>query len=569
MADSWGSASTEARARAARRWAAVERLRGLLRAGAALEDAVRTAAAEADASPGAVRRWHARAGEAGGPEDLVDRPRTGRPSTVWTDDADEAYAIWRKDYLRVERPGAAACWRRVRNLAQARGWTIPSSAAFVRRLRAEVAPAVVVRAREGRIAAIATAPFQQRSTAELRPLDVVNGDGWTLRTFVVCPDTGRAIRPVLWAWQDVRTRRLLGWRIAATESAEVVRLSMADVCRTHGVPRKVVVDNTYAASSRYLFGPSRFRRRGAKPPPEEAVLGVFSSVGIEAVGRTGVDRDGEGRGVGKGRSKPVERSFQDLAESIGRHPRLAGCFTGPNTLDKPENHGKRAAPWAAVLEVAAEAVAEYNARPGRRMEGVRGISCDEAWRREIEGVPVRRLTREQAGLLLLAAESTRIGKDGAFSLAAGGAPGVPRNRYAAEEEAAAAALLARRGQRVVARFDPADLHGPVEVYDLSGRWLLTAECVLPVGFSDHVAARTHARLQRRRQRRLDEAAGALSDAGALEAAYAGPGRAAGPEPEPLRKVVGMTPAAVETPAAGRRRQLEDRISRGLRRLHGN
>lgn len=552
----WDTASTTGREKAALRASAVAAARERERAGMSRTRAAAEVAAGLGVAPATVRRWLARAdgdAECTPAARLVDRPKSGRPPAVWTQPgAEDAWRIWRSDYLRLEAPGAAACWRRVAAIGSVRGWRLPSVASFVRRMRAETRAAEVVRAREGRIAALGTHPSQTRTVAALRPLEIVSGDGYRHNLFVHLPG-GRIGRPISWVWQDVRTRRILALRSAETESADLVRLAFSDVCRREGVPAAVVVDNTRAASARWLMGAAT--RRGRRRAPETETAGLFELLGVQVI-HTSVDRTAAGKARGRGQAKPVERAFLDLGEEIDRHPRAAGAYCGRSVSAKPENYGSRALDWETFGAIAADGVRAYNARRGRRMEAAAGRSIDETWADEIRTTPIRRLTRAQAALLLLAAEPARVQRDGTFQLAAGRAAGLPANRYHAPELAEVA------GQQVVARFDPADLHGPVEVHDLDGRWLATAECLLPVGFADAAGAREHARAQRRHLRALDQAdreRERIDDL--LDRAGAAPPPAPAAEPKVVRPI---RTAAVEHPDAARRRQAWDRIKRGIR-----
>lgn len=549
----WDRATSRGREKAALRSSAVAAAREREREGMSRTAAAGAVAAALGVTPATVRRWLARAaGDAALTPAalLVDRPKSGRPAAAWAQPgAEDAWRIWRSDYLRLEAPGAAACWRRVAAIGSVRGWRLPSAATFVRRLRAETRTAEVVRAREGRIAALGTHPAQTRTVAALRPLEIVSGDGYRHNLFVRLP-SGRIGRPVSWVWQDVRTRRILALRSGETESADLVRLAFADVCR-EGVPEAVVVDNTRAASARWLVGAAT--RRG-RPEPETAA-GLFDLLGVRII-HTSIDRTAGGKARGRGQAKPVERAFGDLGEEIDRHPRASGAFAGRNPQAKPENYGSRALDWAAFISICAEGVRAYNARPGRRMEAAAGRSIDSTWAEEIRTAQVRRLTRAQAALLLLAAEPARVQRDGTFQLAAGRAAGLPANRYHAPE------LAALAGRQVVARFDPSDLHGPVEVHDLAGRWLATAECLLPVGFGDADAAREHARAQRRHLRALDQAD---RERERIDDLLDRAGAPAPPAPAPAEpKVVRPIRPAVEHPDAARRRQAWDRIKRGIR-----
>ena len=420
------------------------------------------------------------------------------------------------------------------------------------RLRAETAPAVVIRAREGRIAAAATFPHQVRSVEDLRPLDWVSGDGYRHNLFVRVP-SGTVGRPLSWYWQDVRTRRLLAYRPGETESAELVRLAFHDLVTQAGVPGGVVLDNTRALGKWLTSG----SKRGKRLSDAEAIPGILDLLGVR-VTHTGIERTAGGKARGRGQAKPVERAFQDLGEEIDRHPMAAGAWTGPGPLAKPENHGGRILEWAEFLAIQADGVRRYNARDGRRMEAADGRSCDAVWAAEIQTTPIRRLTRAQEALLLLAVESTVVKRDGSFRLAAGKGAGLPPNRYADE------ALIAHAHRKVVVRFDPRRLHEAVEVHDPAGRWVCRAACVVPVGFADTGAARAQARARRAYQRARDQTTTARDR---IEDLLAAEGATLTPAPTPPPPTV-VRPVAdpIERPDAARRRAWRERMARGLKAM---
>ncbi len=507
----WEAATDAQRARARDRLAAVEhaeagRARGLTRAEADGE-----AAARAGASAGAVGRWRRQAaglGRGARLAALLDAPGRGRPPRAWAaDGADALWDLWMTDYHRPEAPDGAAVWRRLKEVADDHGWAIPPLKAFLRRDRAEVSHAERTEGRQGAIAALDLTPWIERTVADLAPLDVVNGDGRRHDVVVAFP-SGRVGRPTVWTWQDVRTRRVLAWRAGETETLDLVRTTLHDVVTRIGVPGEVVVDQTLAASAKWLTGGQRGRKRWRST--REELPGLLEMLDID-YHATAVDRDQAGRGVGRGRSKPVERAQGDLARQIDTHPALSGSYTGRSPMDRPETHRSRAAPWETFLGVVEGVMREHNAREGRDTEAAAGRSFDQVWAEEFARTVVRRVSPGQAGVLLLAPEDVRIEPNATFRLRCGRA-GAVRNRYHDP------CLLDHQGQRLVARFDPDDLHAPVQVYDRKGRWICTADCLAPVAWRDAATAGEYERTRRRVRNAAKKSLAARRDMDALGAA---------------------------------------------------
>lgn len=68
--------------------------------------------------------------------------------------------------------------------------------------------------------------FKRRSTADLKPMDVVTADGHTFKADVAHPVHGRPFRPEVCAVLDVTTRYVTGWSAGLSESASVTQDSI-------------------------------------------------------------------------------------------------------------------------------------------------------------------------------------------------------------------------------------------------------------------------------------------------------------------------------------------------------
>ncbi len=179
----------------------------------------------------------------------------------------EAWAALRSDYLRPERPGFSACYRRVAEAAKRHGWgTLPSERALRRRLEAEVPRAVIIMARDGKDMAKALYPPQRRDRSGLHAMQAFNMDGHEFDVWVT-DGKGKPFRPILVAVQDLYSGKLLAWRLARTENRDVVRLVIGNMVERYGVPEKVVLDNGRAFASKMISGgaATRFRPLPARP----------------------------------------------------------------------------------------------------------------------------------------------------------------------------------------------------------------------------------------------------------------------------------------------------------------
>lgn len=378
----------------------------------------------------------------------------------------EAWDVLRADWLRPERPTFEACYRRLQAIAAQQGWQLPSKRTLERRLE-DIPEAVRVAARDGIEALKRLYPAQERSRAHFHALEAVNADGHKWDVFVRWPD-GDIVRPMMLAWQDLYSGKLLSWRIDKSENKESTRLSFGDLVEEYGIPDKAWLDNGRQFASKWITGgaPTRYRFKIRDEEP----LGLLTQMGVQV----------HWTNPYSGQSKPIERMFRDFATDTAKHPAFAGAYVGNNPMAKPENYGNAAVPLDVFLRVVGEAIAEHNARPGRESAVCNGRSLDAAFAESYATAPIKRAAPAQRRLWLLAAESVLCApRDGSITLMG--------NRFWAEF------LVALRGTRVTVRFDPQAMQSELAVYRGDGSFLGSAECVEAAGFDDADAAREHAR----------------------------------------------------------------------------
>jgi hypothetical protein len=394
------------------------------------------------------------------------------------------------DYLRPSAPTFASCYARLlEDYAKPRGLSVPSSKTLQRKLEREVDGRLVIAKRSGQDALRATVPYQQRTVADLSALELVNIDGHRWDVFVQGENGAKPYRPTMVAIQDVYSRKILAWRVGETESAVLTRLAFADLFRKWGIPAGCLMDNGRAFASKWITGgaTSRFR---FKIRPEEPT-GLLTSLGIKIHWALPF----------RGSSKPIERAFRDLCDSVAKHPAFEGAYTGNRPDAKPENYGSKAVPLDVFLAVAAKGIEAHNAKVGRRTEMARnGESFDQVFEASYTRSPVRKATPEQLRLALLTADTvTTNRKSGEISLYG--------NRYWCD------ALYETAGERVIVRFDPDALQSEVHVYRASGEFLATAPVIAAVGFMDAGAAKARARQEaevKKRAKALEDAQNLLS-----------------------------------------------------------
>lgn len=375
--------------------------------------------------------------------------------------------LFKSDFLRPSAPTLTSCYARTAAKAAELGLTMPSERTLRRKLDREVDPLVIKLRRKGEEAVRRAMPAQRRSIEELRALELVNIDGHKFDVFVRTED-GRVVRPIMVAIQDVYSSKILAWRIGEVESAVQTRLAFADLFAKFGIPAGCVLDNGRAFASKWITGGAksrfRFKIRAEEPTGLLTALGIAIHWALPY----------------RGQSKPIERAFRDLCDTIARHPAMEGAYVGNSPTAKPENYGSRAIAWAEFAAHAERGIAAHNARLGRRGRNYRGRSFDQVFAESYAAAPIGKATPEQLRMALLAAEQVTVSRQT-------GEVALFGNRYWSM------GCSQLHGRRVTVRFDPDNLMNDVHLYGEDGAYLTSAQVIADTGFLDAESARSWAK----------------------------------------------------------------------------
>lgn len=422
-------------------------------------------------SVASLGRWAALATKADKQHRLALLVPAYSATTAKADIHPEAWDIFKADYLRVEAPSAQSCYDRLQRIATTKDWPAqPCAKTFLRRIEAEMPRAVLVLARQGQEKFNQTFPAQERDRSVFHALEAVNSDGHKFDVFAKWPD-GTVARPVMVGVQDLYSGKLLGYRVAETESSDLARFAFRDVIERYGIPGKVWLDNGRGFASKMLTGgtANRFRFKVKEDDP----TGLLTSMGCEIHWATPYH----------GQAKPIERAWRDLCDRVAKHPAFAGAYTGNKPGAKPENYGSRAISLDDFVRVLNEEVAAHNAREGRRTRTTAGRSFDMAFEQSYSQATIRKASPEQLREMLLSTDVVSCDRrDSSVKLSG--------NRYWSE------AIAPYAGQKVMLRFDPEHLHKAVHAYTLANVYIGQLDCIAAVGFADTGAAREHARAKK-------------------------------------------------------------------------
>ena len=454
--------------------------------------------------------------------------------------------IFKSDFLRASAPTLASCYDRTAAVAAEKGLSMPSERTLRRRLDREVDPRVIKLRREGEEAVRRSLPAQRRSVDELHAMECVNIDGHKFDVFVTTPE-GKVIRPIMVAIQDIRSSKVLAWRIGEVESAVLTRLAFADLFRDFGIPAACLLDNGRAFASKWITGGSKTRFRFKIR--EEEPTGILTALGIKVHWALPY----------RGQSKPIERAFRDMCDRIAKHPAMEGAYTGNNPTAKPENYGSRAIGWDTFTAHVERGIAAHNAKLGRRGRDYRGRSFDDVFAETYATAPIGKATPEQLRMALLAADQVTVNRQTGEVKLFG-------NRYWSD------GCAQLHGQRVTVRFDPDNLMNDIHLYGQDGRYLTSAQMWRDDGFHDAASAQKAAKFQSEQRKIVRAAADAEQLLAAEEVArlQADAPEFTPPEPSVIRPVRhrGQTAAAVKVAEASHqeREARTTRISNALGRL---
>lgn len=249
---------------------------------------------------------------------------------------DEVKSLW----LTQQRPSVSMCWKMALVRAAKMGWTVRSyrqTARFIEDLQ-QSEKATVLKLRHGDEAFKNEAQtFIQRDYSTLESNEIWNADHHQFDVLVQTgtrtnAGTGEVLpvfsRPWLTAWQDLRSRKIVGWVIRAQDpNTDVILEALRRGCLNHGVPRRVYTDNGKDFDSQSLTGETkamRWKRRKVHVEHDVGRLsGVYAALQVEHIHAWPYH----------GQSKPIERFFGTLEGSWGK---TFDTYCGRNAQERPE-----------------------------------------------------------------------------------------------------------------------------------------------------------------------------------------------------------------------------------------
>ncbi|RKY12679.1 MAG: hypothetical protein DRP65_00540 [Planctomycetota bacterium] len=424
---------------------------------------------------------------------LVDS-RGGRAAEIISP---EAFDYFKLNWLDARQPTIKMIWQMTQfiNQKESRGWRVPSYGWMVRLVEEQIPYPVQVLHREGQAAYNAKcAPYILTDPDSIEPGSVWVGDHHQLNCWIMY--RGRWIRPWITAWQDMRSRAIVGWYFSAGPNQVTIMIAMKRAIERYGPPDSAKIDNGRDYDSEMFTGTTKQRRILNKGYIDEAnVTGIYAMLGISVSFAIPYHPQ----------SKPIERWFDTFDQQFCKQ---LATYCGKDSGRKPEymkallesDKAKAAAyDLDGLANLAGEYIEAYNCRPhtGRGMEGkspAEVLATRQSRKMLADGV-LDLLMRVWSGELT-------VGKNGVKF------KGLWFGQYDA-------ALLMHQGRKVRVAYDPDDLE-KVWVYDATTYKLLTiAEQAQLIRYGTGVSetALREASAKKQRSRRLiKQAAGAARTA---------------------------------------------------------
>jgi putative transposase len=235
---------------------------------------------------------------------------------------EEVKRLW----LRQSRPRLKTCYDHALLLAEDQGWPTCSLKTIDRRIK-QLPKQLIIKCRLGDSAfANQALPAPRRNYAALRTNQVWCADHHQFDV-IVRDAEGKHCRPWITAWEDLRSRKIVGWHIFAHDPNQTtILLSFRSACLAHGIPEEVYIDNGKDFDCYALQGMTKKQRRRIRVQVDPMKIGgIFGAL---KVGVTHAIPQ-------NAKAKPVERFFNTVCTRFSRM--FWPTYCGNSPADKPEN----------------------------------------------------------------------------------------------------------------------------------------------------------------------------------------------------------------------------------------
>ena len=337
----------------------------------------------------------------------------------------------------------------------------------------------------------------KRETTSLEVMELVVGDEHTFDCWVqyTAPNGKiKAVRPVLVAWLDLKSRAIIGDVICVTANGDTLKESLVKMIYTAGVPKGILIDNGKDYTKKELTGQNRKQRKIVFDFDAET-KGFYQSIGIEEVSRALPYQ---------GWVKDIERFFSTVCS---RFTKWFESYTGTLTGSKTE--AKRRKDIDGMLERGELLTMEefyevwtkwketkYHTRKHRGLKdaGEKWVTPGEMFAngpRYQKAAP----PREYATMLLMKGDTARVGSQGITKF------GVLYTDYE---------LCYHKDKKVSVKWNSDDM-SKLYVYTLDGKKICEAVSAEVLGYGPHCSQEALEKLMRSQKRQYRETVDKLEE----------------------------------------------------------
>lgn len=238
----------------------------------------------------------------------------------------DAFELFKSMYLTQQRLSIKLCWQNICfvNKDREKGWKIPQLHFMYRFVKNHIPLPVQVLHREGLAAYEAKcAPYIQIDPDSVEPGQVWVGDHSQFNCWI--RHRNKWIRPWVTAWQDMRSRALVGFHVSSSPNQTTILLAMKRAIEKYGPPDSVKVDNGRDYDSEVWTGTTKVKRRALEAGyiDEPMVAGIYAmlDVGVSFAIKY------------HPQSKPIERFFDTLDRQFTK---TVPTYCGKDTERKPD-----------------------------------------------------------------------------------------------------------------------------------------------------------------------------------------------------------------------------------------
>jgi putative transposase len=165
-------------------------------------------------------------------------------------------------------------------------------------------------------------PYITRDYTKYKPMEIICGDYMTQD--IVCRRGGKVFRARLCAFEDMRSRAIVGWSLQETANSVGVIRALQMAFADYGLPESIYVDNGKEFKN-YLLCGDQWKAQKTKIDPEllDLDVGILAECGIKVIFCQAYN----------GQSKPIERFWRFFHE---RFDKFELSYTGSSAADRPD-----------------------------------------------------------------------------------------------------------------------------------------------------------------------------------------------------------------------------------------